>query len=180
MSEEPTTLAGAKALERAIDNGEDPNADLNEVDKSATKAASALSLKLFGASYSDIARTLGYSSAYRARAAVERVLASQADSPEDRDKMRVLLTKRLERLLVSVMPKATDPNDPQHLAYQARALALIDREAKMHGVDAPTQVQFSATDQHIQAYVESIRPLAELDKNQIEADIIDADEAEVD
>lgn len=163
-------------LDKIIDqNDPDPKLALNDTDKSETKAQAALTLKLYGASYTDIAKTIGYSSAYRARMAVERVLANAADSPEDRDKMRVLANKRIERLLASVMGKATNPNDPQHLAYNARALALIDRGIKLHGVDAPTQIQFSATDQDIAAYVQELMPLARQDMEAIEADIIDAD-----
>jgi hypothetical protein len=163
-------------LEQIIEQGDpDPKLALNDIDKSETKAQAALTLKLYGASWTDIAKTLGYSSAYRARMAVERVLANAADSPEDRDKMRVLANKRIERLLASVMGKATNPNDPQHLAYNARALALIDRGIKLHGVDAPTQIQFSATDQDIAAYVQELMPLARQDMEAIEADIIDAD-----
>jgi hypothetical protein len=163
--------------ETITDLGPDPDPDVpvSDVDKSETKAQAALTLKLYGASYTEIAKTLNYSSAYRARMAVERVLANAADSPEDRDKMRVLANKRIERLLASVMGKATNPNDPNHLAYNARALALIDRGIKLHGVDAPTQIQFSATDQDIQSYVESLMPLARADPQAIEADIIEAD-----
>lgn len=163
--------------ENEITLDKDPGEDgpTNDVDKSETKAQAALTLKLYGASYTDIKNTLHYSSAYRARMAVERVLASAADSPEDRDKMRVLSNKRIERLLSSVMSKAVNPNDPQHLAYNARALALIDRQVKMWGVDAPTQVQFSASDQYIEDYVASLRPLADADRAAIEADIIEGD-----
>lgn len=169
----------SKELESALDAGDpDRHIPLNDVDKSETKAQAAVTMALYGASYTDIAKTLNYSSAYRARMAVERVLASAADSPTDRDKMRQLIDKRLNRLLSSVMGKALDPNDPQHLAYNARALALVDRQAKLHGVDAATQVQFTASDQYIQEYVESLRPLASADRKAIEADIVDADEVE--
>ncbi|QWY82755.1 terminase small subunit [Arthrobacter phage SilentRX] len=160
-----------------IDQAPDPDPDLpyNDIDNSETKAQAALTLKLFGASYTDIKNTLHYSSAYRARMAVERVLANAADSPEDRDKMRVLANKRIERLLSSVMSKAVDPRDKDHLAYNARALALIQAQGKIWGLDAPTQVQISATDADIQAYVEAIMPLAKADQRAIEGEILEAD-----
>lgn len=168
-------FTGLKGVEKAIEEGRDPNADMNEVDTSATKAEAGVALRLSGASYTQIAKTLGYSSAYRARAAVERALATSADAPEERDKMRNLTSRRLNRLLQSVMGKAVDPRDTQHLAYNARALAIIDREARLWGVDAPTQVQFTPTDQHIQDYVAKITVLADADRDAEEADIIDAD-----
>lgn len=167
-------LAGARDIEKRVDAGENPNADLEGI-TTDTRSQSALALKLSGASYTDIAKVMGYSSAYHARQAVERVLAASADSPEDRDKMRVLVDRRLNRLLQSVMSKAVDPKDPQHLAYNARALALVDREAKLWGVDAPTQVQVTANDEHIQQYMQKMGILAGADREAEEADIIDAD-----
>jgi hypothetical protein len=174
MSEGPIP-GSIKAIDAAISKGKDPNADLNAVDKSATKAQSALALKLYGASHTQIAEQLGYSSAARARAAIERLLASSADSAEDRDMMRELIGKRLDRLLQSTMGKAIDPREKDHLAYNARALAIVDRQAKLWGVDAPTQIQFTPTDQHIDAYIQKIRPLAEADVAGEEADIFDAE-----
>lgn len=177
---EAEPFRGGKDLERAVEEGRDPNADITEIDKSPTKAEAALTLRLSGASHSQIAKTLGYSSAYRARQAVERVLASAADSPEDRDKMRVLTSRRLNRLLQSVMSKAVDHKDKEHLAYNARALAIIDREARLWGVDAPTQVQFTPTDEHIQNFVRNVTKLADADRDAAEADILDAEIVEDD
>lgn len=182
MSDEPQLksepiIGSPKAIDAAIAKGEDPNADLDKIDPddSATKAQMGLALKLAGASYTDIAKTAGYSSATKARIAVERVLAAAADSPEDREKMRVLTSRRINRLLQSVMGKAVDPKDPQHLAYNARALALIDREARLFGVDAPTQIQITPTDQYIQQYIEKVSPLAAASLAADEADILDAE-----
>ena len=168
-------ITGEKGLELALANGEDPNADLNDVDKSDTKAAAGVSMRIQGASYTDIARVLGYSSAYRARAAVERALASAADSVEEKEQMRFIISKRLDRLLAAHMPQALDPTNPNQLAFSARALAVIDRQARLHGVDAPTQIQISATDEEILQLVEQFSPQAEADRKVVEADIIEAD-----
>lgn len=177
MADEAVPFGGPKALESAIAKGKDPNADLKmKSDDSATKAEAALSLKLSGASYTNIAKILGYSSAFRARQAVEQVLANAADSVEDRDKMRVLISRRLDRLLQSVMGKAVDPKSPDHLAYNARALAIVDRQAKLAGVDAPTQIQISASDEQIEAYIARVRPLAQADMDAEESDLIDEGE----
>lgn len=164
----------SEELEAVLDAGDpDRTLPLNEIDSSATKAEAAVTMAMYGASPSDIAKTLHYSSPYRARMAVERALAAAANSPEDREKVRLLTDKRLNRLLSSVMTKALDPTDPQHLPYNARALALVDRIAKLHGVDAATQIQITASDEHIQAFVESISPLAALERGVIEADILE-------
>lgn len=166
-------------IEQAI-TAADPDAGvpLNDVDRSATKAEAAVTLKLYGASYTEIKNTLHYSSAYRARMAVERALAAAADSVEDKEKMRHMINKTLDRLKASVMSKAVNPNDPNHLAYNARALAILDRQAKLYGVDAPTQIQITQSDQYIQEYLEAVLPHVKEDNLQIEADIMDMDEIE--
>lgn len=173
---EAEPFGGQKALERAVEEGRDPNADLTETDKSATKAQAAVALRLAGTGYTQIARTLGYSSPTRARSAVERALASSVDKAEDHSHMRELTDRRLNRLLQSVMGKAVDPKDPEHLSYNARALAIIDRQAKLHGIDAPTKVQVTPTDQDIQRYIEAVHPLARAHAEMEEADILDEGE----
>lgn len=148
------------------------NADLDltkEIDR-PSRSASAVALRLSGASHTDIARVLGYSSPTHARQAIERVLASAADSPEDLKTLRVLQTRRYERLLQSVMSKAVDPEAEDHLAYNSRAMTLVDRISKLHGVDAPTQVQFTPTDEYLTNYTNRLLEAAGLGT-------LDADEA---
>jgi len=176
---EARIMTGAKAFAKAIENGEEPNADL-VISETQTKAESALALRIAGTSYTNIAKALGYASATRARLAVERVLAASADSPEDRDQQRVLADKRLNRLLQSTMAKAVDPKDADHLAYNARALAITDRIMRLWGVDAPAQVQITPTDEHLQQYVAHMMALARTEPEAEEADIIDADPIEED
>lgn len=161
----------SKELEEALDEGDpDRSIPMNEIDKSATKAEAAVTLAMMGASPTDIAKTLNYSSAYRASRAVERALASAANDPLAREDQRKLIGKRLDRLLSAVMGSALDPKNPNQLAFHARALAVVDRQAKLYGVDAPLQIQVSASDEDIAAFVESVSPLAALNRKAIEAD----------
>lgn len=155
----------------------DPAASIpeNAVDKSTTKAEAAVALFVYGVSYTEIKNKLGYSSAHRARIAVERALAASADSEDDRDKARVVIRKQLRRLLAAHMPQAVDVKNPNQLAYSARTLAIIDRLAKLDGADAPTQIQISASDSEILHFVEMLMPEAKKDQDVIEADILDAD-----
>jgi hypothetical protein len=171
---EARIMTGAKAFAAAVEAGEEPNADL-VMSETQTKAESALALRIAGTSYTNIAKALGYATATRARLAVERVLAASADSPEERDQQRVLADKRLNRLLQSTMAKAVDPKEPDHLAYNARALAITDRIMRLWGVDAPTQVQITPTDEHLQAYVAQMMALARKEPEAQEAEILDAD-----
>lgn len=172
MSEVPADVDVSKEIELA-----DPAARIaeNAVDKSTTKAEAAVALFVYGVSFTEIKNKLGYSSAHRARIAVERALAASADSAEDRDMARVVVRKQLRRLLAAHMPQAVDVKNSQQLAYSARTLAIIDRLGKLDGVDAPTQIQISASDDNIRDFVEMLMPEAKKDNETIEADIMDAD-----
>ena len=171
----------SEELEKVLDEGDpDRTIPYNAIDKSATKAEAAVTLAMMGASPTDIAKTLNYSSAYRAQRAVERALASGSNDPLGREDMRKLIGKKLDRLQAAVMSKALDPNDPNQLAYHARALAVVDRQAKLWGVDAPLQVQVNAADEQILAFVEMVSPNAAADKLAIEADPMADDEDIVD
>jgi hypothetical protein len=112
------------------------NPDLEEDDR-ATRQEAAVALRIAGATYAEIARTLGYSSVTRARQGVERALAS-AVGDDDRERMRFIEGRRLERLLRGLWKKATDEQDEEQLAAARTALAVIDRHAKLYGLDAPT------------------------------------------
>ena len=100
----------------------------------------AISLRLAGASLDTIAVQLGYASARRVRDVIERALAETVDPTEDTSHLRKVQQARLERMLTSVWTRANNPKDPDHLAYSARALAIIDRENRMLGLDMPTEV----------------------------------------
>ena len=52
--------------------------------------------------------------------------------------------KRLERLIRSVWTKAIDPENPDHLTAVDKARQLIDRHAKLYGLDAPTEFVVSS------------------------------------
>ena len=138
------------------------------------RAEAAVALKIAGATYSDIAKTVGYSSASVARQAVERSLAGTVGE-EDRAKMRLLEAKRLERLLRSVWSRSTDPSDPEHLSYVRASLSIIDRHIRLHGLDAPQQmVVYSPAQSEIEAWVAGMSRQV-IAGMPLEADIIDGD-----
>ena len=172
-----TDVSRETEAEEKIIEAADPEAlpPATDIDKSATTAEAAVAMFVWGASYTEIKSKLNYSTARHARMAVERALAASADSEDDRDKMRMVISKRLNRLLGSHMSKAVDPKNPEQLAYSARVLAIIDRQAKLYGVDAPTQIQVTASDDHIREFVEFMMPQAREDQRAIEADILEGD-----
>lgn len=127
-----------------------PPADLvqagKEIEKTSDKAppknraAAALQLRIDGAGWADIAKVLEFDTPADARNAVEFALAQEAKSTEDIEQIRFLEARRMERILSSLMRRATSPNDPDHLAYARTAMVVIDRHAKLYGADAPQQL----------------------------------------
>jgi hypothetical protein len=156
---EPPLIEDEKALARA-------NADLEEKDRLSRQEA-AVAMRMEGAPYSDIAATLGYANATQARTAVERCLASLSHSPEDRDHLRFLEARRLERILRGIWKKATqefitDENgekiaNVEHLAAARTALAVIDRHSRLYGLDAPQElVVYNPTQIELQKWIEKV------------------------
>lgn len=93
-----------------------------------------------GANYPEIADEFGISVA-TARMAVERILADSYDDNEDKTKQRQRVALQLDAFLRSVVDKALDPTDDDQLAYLRAALQVVDRKARLLGLDAPINVQ---------------------------------------
>lgn len=103
-------------------------------------ARSAVAMKIAGASYSDIARVLEYTSPAAARVAVETALAASADMDTDYKSARAIASAQLDGLLRAVYTQAIDKENVDQLAYQRQALSVIDRKIKLHGIDAPQMI----------------------------------------
>ena len=96
----------------------------------------AMALKLAGASYASIADTLGYSDASGARKAVMRGMDQSLQ--ENANELRKLHYGRLEHMLMLLW---SDVNT-KSLPSMSAALAIMDRMAKLHGIDSslPSEV----------------------------------------
>lgn len=170
-------MKGSKDVAKAVAEGRDVNADLDG--PASDRALAALEMKIAGASWTTIAKALDFNNHYDARKSVEVTLAQAARSPEKIEHARVLHSRRLERLLQSVMPNAVRSSHPDHLAYNARALAILDRIAALGGLNAPTQqVVYTPSSEQIEKYVAHLAVLASADAAATEADVIDADVVE--
>lgn len=106
----------------------------------ATTAAAAVALRLAGASFSEIATTLGYDSPRMARRAVEIELARGASDEPAREAERRESAARLERLIRALSAKALDHNHPDQIAAARTVLAIEDRRIRLLGLDAPSEV----------------------------------------
>lgn len=139
-----------------------------------SRSEAAVSLKIAGATYAQIARTLDYPSVHTARCAVESALAATAGE-DDREQLRYVAGRRIDRLLRSMWGKATDEKNPEHLAAARTALALIDRHIKLYGLDAPQEmVHYTPTGAEFETVLKQIYEKASGSLPE-EADIVDVE-----
>ena len=137
--------------------------------------AAAVQLRVSGASFEDVARTLGLSSTRHAIRLVTNELAARAEEDADpRNRLRAELSSALEELRKSVWAKATNPESDEHLVAVRAAVSVIDRQAKLHGLDAPSEVVIhtptqTELDQWVATMVEQTMPQLE------EGDIIEGE-----
>ena len=106
--------------------------------QAAARQKQALKLRLAGASYEDIATQLGY--AGRGNAWRSVMAALKATLQEPADQVRILEAARLDRLLLGVWTQAAKGNQ----GAIDRAIKIMERRAKLLGLDAPSKQQIEA------------------------------------
>lgn len=127
---------------------------------SSTERA-AVALRLAGASFAEVAEVLGFAGAEHAREAVERGLAAERFDDDDREALRLEEERRLMALLKPLWAKAVDPESPEQVPAARAALAVIDRHARLMGLDAPTEVVVhTPTTSEIDAWVAEMVQMA--------------------
>lgn len=107
---------------------------------------SALALWTAGATYADIAAQFRLRSPAVAGMAIERALSESVDDTQDRTKLRRRMSLTLDRLLRAVMPKAIDTQNPEQLPAVRTALTVVERYARLNGLDAPIQHDVNVVD----------------------------------
>ncbi len=108
--------------------------------KALDRQLKALELRKAGVPYQTIADQLGYSdrgSAYNSvQTALKKTLAEPADE------VRRLELERLDALLMGMYPQARKGNQ----GAVDRCLRIMERRAKLLGLDAPTKAELSGKD----------------------------------
>jgi hypothetical protein len=135
--------------------------DSSDVAKRSDRSIqAAVAARIAGASYLEIARVFEYKNPQTARHAVETAMAGAYDDPNDMEAMRGVTTARLETLLRSLAPKALSDkmstknelgekvfvDNVEHIVYARTFLSVVDRLAKLHGLDAPQVHRFETPD----------------------------------
>lgn len=107
---------------------------------STRRLAAALNLYLAGASFLDIKNALDYASVQAAKMAVERAIAATEFPDADKGSARMKMAMQLDMLLKAVVPNAVKKDRDDQLAYVQTTVRILERKAKLLGLDAPTMV----------------------------------------
>lgn len=107
---------------------------------SERRLAAALNLYLAGANYMEIATALNYASAQAAQMSVERALAKIDFPDRDKSSARMKMSLQLDMLLKATVPNALKKERDDQLAYVQTTVRILERKAKLLGLDAPTMV----------------------------------------
>jgi hypothetical protein len=121
---------------------------------SRTRAQAAAVMLVSGADFHTIADILKFDDEDQARRAAEHALSDVHLDGWDKEHLRRVLGSRLENLYRLAYNRAADPRNPSRETATKNALAVVDRMAKLYGLDEPSQVVVhSATQQQINDWV---------------------------
>jgi len=119
-----------------------------------TRAQAAAVMLVSGADFTTIKDILSFDDEEQARAAAEYALADVHLDSWDKEHLRRVLGSRLENLFRLAYQRASDPRNPSRESATKNALNVIDRMAKLYGLDEPAQVVVhSATTEQIADWV---------------------------
>jgi hypothetical protein len=157
MGEKGIELSEREAIEDKLGT----EVDQREADQSpGRRVAAALNLYLAGANYIEIANTLNYASPQAAQLAVERAMA-EVDFPDaDKSAARQKMSLQLDMLLKATVPKALKQARDDQLAYVQTTVKILERKAKLLGLDAPTQIAINPDDRQMDTLVMSVLEVA--------------------
>lgn len=154
-----------------------------ESDANITRAEAALAMRLAGASNADIAKELDFATPNDARQAYERALARAAKDYGDKERLRTVLNKQMERLMLVCYRRALNPNSPDQVTWARTFLAFADRTSKMNGLEQQnTNVIITPAYEEIVTWARKMHEEVSGHPIEIEADILSDEivEAELD
>ena len=175
LQQDAAAIAPTKTAEAAARRRRAARDKITKMDP-PTRAAAEVTMAVEGAGYDDIAKVLDYQSPVAAKQAVWEAIAAVEADHDNIERMRALHSKRLDKLLYSVFRQATSPGHPDQLSYGRYALAIMQAQAHLYGLDAAQQiVVYTPTQREIAAYADQVQQLLRSQKGALEADIIDVE-----
>lgn len=137
------------------------------MEEAVVRANRALELRMAGATWQQIADTLGYRHPSSARQAVNRALEREQDRMVSlRDEYRTIQLLRTERALRAIWSQVVAGD----LFAVDRMLKIMERQAKLMGLDAPTQVTITE-----ETKGELVTLISDLERVLIPGEVADAD-----
>jgi hypothetical protein len=130
----------------------------------AQRLAQVANLFIAGHDLESIGAAIGASADEVDRMLQEDMARYVRNQPALRVFVRNFISARYTGLLDAVWDEATDKNHKEKLEHQDRALRILDRMAKLHGAEAPTQaeIQVSAAPEAVDKMVQAIASAAGL------------------
>lgn len=107
----------------------------------AERLAQVVNLHISGMSYAQIGAAIGATADDVEDMLVRDTQRYIKTQPALRVYVRNWVSERYTSLLDTVWDGATDATDPKMLEHQDRAVKILDRMAKLHGAEAPTQTE---------------------------------------
>lgn len=131
----------------------------------AAQLAQIVNLHIGGYSMADIAASIGGSIQDVERMLNEETQAYVRTQPALRTYVRNFVSGKYTELLEAVIHEATDRQHPQKLENSLQALRIVERMAKLHGADAPTQseVKIEAAPEAVDRIVKALAAQEGLD-----------------
>lgn len=112
-----------------------------ETEKAAVRLAQIVNLSIAGYDFAQIGAAIGASEDEVERMVTQNAARYVRSQPALRTYVRNWISERHTKLLDAVWDEATNKAHPLKLEHQDRALRILDRMARLHGAEAPTQAE---------------------------------------
>jgi len=113
----------------------------NAAQATAARLAQVVNLHIAGFSLAEIGASIGASAEEVDRLLTQDTARYVRNQPALRTYVRNWISKHYMTMIEADWPMASDPNHREKLEHQDRVMRMLDRMAKLHGAEAPTQAE---------------------------------------
>lgn len=166
------------AQERAVAKREAERLAKADLQAQSARLAQIVNLHIGGYSLSQIGAAIGASAEEVDRLLSQDTARYVRSQPALRTYVRNWVSERYMKMIEADWPEAIDPNARGKLENQDRVMRMLDRMAKLHGADAPTQTEVKV-EAAPEAVEQLVNALAAGQGLGYDTDIFDAVDAEV-
>jgi hypothetical protein len=151
-------LVRTPAQRKRVLDAEVKRIEEQEIHDRAKRLAQIVNLHIAGYSLADIGASIGATEAEVDRMLTQDTARYVRSQPALRTYVRNYISGKYASLLEAVWDEATDKTHKDKLENQDRALRILDRMAKLHGAEMPTQaeVKMDATPEAVDRLVQAL------------------------